>query len=101
MVRQHDLDRGMGAMEVPQRFGKPVVHRAGEADPQPSVEQAPERGDRVAASLGGGERCPRVWQERLAGVREAHRTSIAMKSVSQAGISKGQGLGRDRRDDLR
>jgi hypothetical protein len=53
VVHEHDLDRGMGAMEVPQRRGEPVVHRAGEADPQPSVEHAPERGDRE-----GGARPP-------------------------------------------
>jgi hypothetical protein len=39
-VGQRDLDRGMGAMEGPERLGQAPVDRPGDADPQPPVQHA-------------------------------------------------------------
>jgi hypothetical protein len=79
LLGELDLDCGMGTMEIAERFGEATINGPGDTDPQPSMEHAPQGGDRVAASLRLGERRPRVWEERLAGPGEGDRARIAMK----------------------
>ena len=67
LLGDRDLDRGMRAMKVAERLREAMVDGPSDTDPQPSVEEAAQRGDLIAASLGGGERRARVRQERLAG----------------------------------
>jgi hypothetical protein len=44
---EDDLDHENGAVEVPERLDETVVKGSSEADPRSSVEQPPQRGDRV------------------------------------------------------
>ena len=74
-----DLDRGMRAMKVAKRLREAMVDGPSDTDPQPSAEEAAQRGDLIPTSLGGGERRARMRQERLAGAREPDRAPIAMK----------------------
>jgi hypothetical protein len=69
----------MGAMEVAQGLREAVVDGPRDADPQPSVELAPQGGDRLATALGGGQGSARVRQQRLAGDGEADPATVAMK----------------------
>jgi hypothetical protein len=97
LTRKCDLDRGVGTMEGPERLGEPVVNRPRDADPQPSVENAAQGGDRVAASLRCRERCPGVRQQRLARLGESGPAPIAMKErLSELALQVAD-LGADRR----
>jgi hypothetical protein len=51
LVREHDVDGGMGAMEVAERLGETVVDGARDADPQSTMQHPAQRGDRVAPPL--------------------------------------------------
>jgi hypothetical protein len=76
-----DLNRGMRTMEVAERLRKAMVDGPCDSDPQPSTEEAAQRGDLIPASLGRGESRARVRQEGLAGPREPDRALIAMKEL--------------------
>ena len=66
-------------MEGAQRRRQAAVARTGHADPQPAAEHAAQRGDRVAAALGRGQRRPGVRQQRLSRAGEAHAALVAVE----------------------
>lgn len=66
LLGEHDLDRWMGTMELPQRLGESVVDGPRDANPQATVEHAAQGGDRFATPLGRGQRGPGVRQQCLA-----------------------------------
>ena len=79
LLGDRDLDCGMRTMEVTERLGEAMVDGPCDTDPKPSAEEAAQRRDLIAAAVGGGERCARMRQERLASRREPDRALIAMK----------------------
>ena len=78
-VRDHDLDRGMGTVERPERGGEPVIDRPGDADAQAAAQQPAQRCDRVPAVLGRGERGAGMREERLAGPGERDSRAVAVE----------------------
>jgi hypothetical protein len=66
----------MRAMEPPEGLSERAVYGSGDADPQTSLKDLPQRGDRVAAAVGGGQRRAGVRQQRLARIGERDRAPL-------------------------
>jgi hypothetical protein len=79
LLGHRDLDHGVRSVKVAEGLREAMVDGPGDTDPQPSTQEAAQRGDLSPAPLGRGKCRTRVWQKRLAGPSERDRALIAMK----------------------